>query len=257
MKILVLGCGWVGEEFALRQISLGAEVCATTTNPDKAVRLGADGISAYCVDFDQAVDLSMLPTSFDYVLTSIPATSKHTADVLSQRFERVRTFLETLTYRKHIFLSSVGVYPDQDGTFDESCAVNLNERLLRAEQILAYLPDTLIYRLGGLFGKNRIFAKYFENKVCTTGHQRANFIHLEDVVQLIALGFDQLQAGVYNIVCPKHPTKEEVVRASAKKYGFDLPALFEPQDSFQKYVVADKIINTLGYTFKYPSPLEF
>ena len=238
--------------------SQGAELWLTTTSSDKAMRLERLGYQVQVVDFDRELEQWALPISFDYVLTSVPATSKFPQDVLEQRFTNVRKLLQRITYRKHIFLSSVGVYPDCDGVMDERYAVDLNPRLLLAEELLKSLPYTLIFRLGGLFGKNRIFAKYFANKVCTTGDQLANFVHLDDVIALLELGFAHLEGGeVYNIVSPEHPTKEEVVRASTQKYGYDLPTAFEPADSFQKKVLPTKIAAALNYPFIYPSPLDF
>ncbi|HMR19414.1 MAG TPA: NAD-dependent epimerase/dehydratase family protein [Sphingobacterium sp.] len=259
MKILILGCGWVGEEFAQKMAQEGAELWVTTTSSDdKAARLEKLGYHVQCVDFDCEPDILALPTSFDYVLTSIPATSRHSVEVLSKRFVRVRALIDALTYRKHIFLSSVGIYPDQNGVFDERYTVELNDRLHDAEQIMQASPNTVIYRLGGLFGKNRVFARYFANKICTTGDQLANFVHVDDVVQLIYLGFHDLyETGIYNVVCPLHPRKKDVILASALKYHCDMPSQFEPKDNFQKKVVSDKIIGALNYRFKFASPLDF
>lgn len=222
------------------------------------MRLERLGYQVQVVDFDRELEPWALPTSFDYVLTSVPATSKFSQDVLEQRFTNVQKLLQRITYRKHIFLSSVGVYPDRDGVMDEHYAIGLNSRLLFAEELLKSLPHTLIFRLGGLFGKSRIFAKYFANRVCTTGDQLANFVHLDDVVALLDLGFVHMEGGeVYNVVSPEHPTKEEVVRASAQKYGYDLPTAFEPDNSFQKIILSKKIIDQLGYQFQFSSPLDF
>lgn len=238
--------------------SQGADLWLTTTSSDKAVRLEQLGYQVQVVDFDRELVPWTWPTSFDYVLTSVPATSKFPQDVLEQRFMNVRKLLQRITYRKHIFLSSVGVYPDRDGVIDEHYAIDLNPRLLFAEELLKSLPHTLIFRLGGLFGKNRIFAKYFANRVCATGDQLANFVHLDDVVALLDLGFAHLEGGeVYNIVSPEYPTKEEVVRASTQKYGYDLPIAFEPKDNFQKKVLSTKIVAALNYSFIYSSPLDF
>ncbi len=258
MKILILGCGWVGEAFAEYICRNDAELWVTTTGKDKADRLRKLGFHTVVMDFDVSADWRLLPSSFDYILTSIPATSKHTPEVLFDRFDRVKTLIDRLDYKGHIFLSSVGIYPDQDGIFDESCISDLNERLYRTEKQLLSLSHTSVYRLGGLFGKNRIFAKYFADKVCHTGDQLANFVHITDVVQLIERGFERLMWGeAYNVVCPEHPSKRHVIEASAAKYGYNLPLAFEPREIFHKVVVPDKIIKLLDYTFKYPSPVDF
>lgn len=257
-KILILGCGWVAEDLAVDLLSAGHQVWATTTQSEKCNRLIDLGIHAVLADFDTQVDMSALPGSFDYVLTSVPASSRIDILQTKARFEQLRISLQQITYDKHIYLSSIGVYPDIDFVFKEDYDIDLNARLLVAEKIMLTLANTVVYRLGGLFGKGRIFAKYFENKPCTTGDQIANFVHVDDVVTLINKGFTHsLLSTVYNIVAPEHPSKKEVILASAKKYNFVPPTHWVPKDSFQKIVNSTRIIQELDYTFKYPNPLSF
>jgi len=259
MNILILGCGWVGEELALSYLNDGNQVFVTCTSEEKKERLQGLGLFVTCANFDVDHQIQSFPKAYDYVLVSVPAASRVDQVLLEKRFENLANYLKIISYSKLIYLSSVGVYPDVDGIFDEGYQEDLNHRLLEAEQQLKRtLPEVIIYRLGGLFGKNRIFAKYFQNKICTTGNQPTNFVHLDDVVALIKEGFGKdLSSGIYNIVAPEHPSKEEVIKASAQKYGFDLPSVFEPKDSFQKVVDGSKIKKALDYTFIHPSPLNF
>jgi nucleoside-diphosphate-sugar epimerase len=256
MRILILGCGWVGEEVAKYYISKGDEVYATCTSIDKQEHLLSIGCKVAVVNFDSTNSIEEFPKEFDVVLNSVPASSRNTEEEIAQRFENLKNYISQITYDKHIYLSSIGIYPDIDFTFDESYCGNLNNRLYIAEQKMTQ-TKSITYRLGGLFGKNRIFAKYFENRICT-GDQPANFVHLDDVVDLIVLGFENdLQNSIYNIVAPEHPIKRKVIIASAKQYGFDLPSEFKPQDSFQKIVDGSRIVKEINYQFNYPSPLEF
>lgn len=257
-KVLILGCGWVGEDLAVQLLKDGYQVWATTTQEDKAKRLLALGIQAVVVNFDQKVSSEVFPKTFDYVLTSVPASSRLDVAQSKVRFDHILSFLKDICYIKNIYLSSTGVYPDQDAVFTEEYSDDLNERLYAAEKIMLQAPNTIVYRLGGLFGKNRIFAKYFENRVCTTGDQLANFVHVDDVVQLIQQGFEQhLESNIYNIVAPEHPVKKDVIIASAAKYGFQLPSAFIPENSFQKLVDGSKVMEKLNYTFKYANPIDF
>lgn len=257
--ILILGCGWVGEEFAMAMLDKGFSVYASTTSQEKCTRLKDMGIKSFVHDFDlNSEPIASLPTNFDYVLTSIPATSKLSLDQINYRFANIQSFFNIISFTKHIYLSSIGVYPNIDGYFTEDYELVANERLHGAEIMMLELEKTSVYRLGGLFGKKRIFAKYFENRVCTTGDQLANFIHLDDVIALIYNGFlRDIQFPIYNIVAPEHPTKKEVILASAIKYGFYLPSAWEPEDSFQKRVDGAKIIEELNYCFSYPNPINF
>lgn len=259
LRILILGCGWIGEALADRLMLEGHEVYATTTNLEKYQRLQAAGIFAIMANFDEPVDQSDFPSHIDFVLNSIPAVKRLDYPLLTARFEAARTLLKQLAYRKHIFLSSVGVYPDRDGEFTEETILDERDnKLLAAEVCMQALPNTIVYRLGGLFGGQRIFAKYFQDKVCTTGAQCTNFVHQTDVLNLIQLGFQkQLSASCYNLVTPESSSKREAILASAAKYGFRPPAAFDDQECFQKHVSGDKIRQALDYTFVYPSPLDF
>lgn len=257
--ILILGGGWVGQDVAALMHGAGYEVWISTTSLDKVTMFESLGYHGVHIDFDGELKGEIaLPDSVDFVLNSVPATSRNTAEVLDNRFRNVECLLQRIIFKKHIFLSSIGVYPDKDGLYDEEWTGELDERLLGAEQIMKTLPFTLVYRLGGLFGKERIFAKYFGGRVCQSGEQPANFVHLEDVSALIKLGFDSLNTpDIYNIVAPMHPTKKEVILASASKYGLPLPSRFDTVANYQKLVSGQKIIDRLEYSYKYPSPLYF
>lgn len=261
MRYLILGCGWVGEFVAKLWLKEGHEVWASTTTAEKYHRLLTDGIFVFKQNFDEKLTpVADLPKNFDYILVSVPATNKSSIEELTKRFLRVSDFLSGLNYSKIIFLSSTGIYPDVSKEIDEDSFVEdeLQSKLLLAEKTIGLFQNTHIYRLGGLFGQNRIFAKYFQQKVCTTGGQFANFVHLEDVALLISEGFLKLlKHPIYNVVCPVHPLKQAVIEVSAKKYGFELPSAFNNVDSFQKIVNSNRLQNDLNYTFKYESPLDF
>ncbi len=260
-NLLILGCGWVGEELAYQLKGKGWNVWVTTTTPEKYHRLINDGIFGYIHDFDRDLYVDLpVDISFDAVINSIPATQRNSEAEIDHRFSFVFNALSFINYKKHIFLSSVGVYPDIDGTFDETFNQEelMTQKLRIAEKKMMSLPFSSTFRLGGLFGKNRIFGKYFQDKVVTTGDQPANFIHLDDVIGIIGQALEtNLPIGYYNLVAPEHPSKKEVILKSAQKYMYSYPSSFDPKDSFQKLIVADKITNLLNYQFKYPSPLDF
>ncbi|MBE8714623.1 Rossmann-fold NAD(P)-binding domain-containing protein [Sphingobacterium hungaricum] len=259
--ILILGCGWVGEFAAKAWHKQGYKIWASTTTLEKHHRLSDEGVFSFMLDFDSDENPPAgFPEYFDAILVSVPASKKNSVDDIRNRFYHVKNFVTPLKYSKLIYLSSIGIYPNQtktvsEFTYNES---QLDPKLLVAEQIILTLSNSYLFRLGGLFGLNRIFAKYFENKVCTSGDEIANFIHLEDVFGLLHLAFEiPMRERIYNAVAPEHPLKKEVILASAKKYNFELPSAFENISSFKKNVSGTLLQNDLNYTFKYPSPLDF
>lgn len=263
MKVLILGCGWVGEAFGSAMLRDRAEVFVSTTSVDKLDSLRGAGFEPYLIDFDRpdsGACSNDLPSSFDFVLNSVPASKRMDRAAALARFNRVNRFLSGIHYNKHVYLSSIGIYPDADGEYDESFGDldRLHPTLRVAEDVMLSLTATVVFRLGGLFGRNRILAKYFAGKVCEVGEQPANFVHLEDVVRLIKLAFQEnLPEQVYNVVAPKHPKKEDVIRSSAERYGFALPTAFQAVNNRKKIVSGERLAAAFDYSFLCPSPLDF
>jgi len=240
----------------------GHEVWASTTTYEKYHRLKADGIFSFILDFDckSFPAKADLPDQFDFVLNSIPASQKNSLTVIENRFSNIKLFFGHITWRKQVFLSSIGIYPDKDAVFDESYVdtAELSSKLFLAEKCMLGLAHTIVYRLGGLFGKNRVFAKYFSERICTTGEQPANFVHIDDAVKLIEeASCHLLRHAIYNVVAPLHPKKMDVILASAKKYGYALPLAFEATDAVQKIVSGKLLQEELEYQFILPDPLQF
>jgi len=240
----------------------GHEVWASTTTYEKYHRLKADGIFSFILDFDceSFPEKADLPDQFDFVLNSIPASQKNSLTVIENRFSNIKLFFGHITWRKQVFLSSIGIYPDKDAVFDESYVdtAELSSKLFLAEKCMLGLAHTIVYRLGGLFGKNRVFAKYFSERICTTGEQPANFVHIDDAVKLIEeASCHLLRHAIYNVVAPLHPKKMDVILASAKKYGYALPLAFEATDAVQKIVSGKLLQEELEYQFILPDPLQF
>jgi len=240
----------------------GHEVWASTTTYEKYHRLKADGIFSFILDFDceSFPEKADLPDQFDFVVNSIPASQKNSLTGIENRFSNIKLFFGHIKWRKQVFLSSIGIYPDKDVVFDESYAdtAELSSKLFLAEKCMLGLAHTIVYRLGGLFGKNRVFAKYFSERICTTGEQPANFVHIDDAVKLIEeASYHLLRHAIYNVVAPLHPKKMDVILASAKKYGYALPLAFEATDAVQKIVSGKLLQEELEYQFILPDPLQF
>ncbi|MBK1441976.1 GDP-L-fucose synthase [Parapedobacter sp. ISTM3] len=261
-KVLIIGCGWVGTYVATHLVNGGHQVWATCTSEDKAARLVQLGLKAHVANFDIENKVAGIREAvFDVVIISVPITHKDTMEVVERRFFRLRVFLETHSFGQSMFFGSVGIYPKVDARIAEDtfAAEELEPKLLLGESMLRLaFPDLNILRLGGLFGQERVMAKYFVGKVCEIGYQTANFVHVEDVYGIIrAMMAARSQGKTYNVVCPEHPLKKDVIDVSATKYGYGLPAAFSEADKTAKMVLPDRLVADLGYRFVYRSPLQF
>ena len=262
MDILIVGCGWVGTHIATVLVGAGHRVWATCTSVEKAQRLGAIGLTATVADFDREGEHPRLGREvFDVAIISVPITRKDGVDIVHRRFAGLVDFLDQLSFNQSFFFGSVGIYPKVSATITETTFsdANLEPKLLLGETALrAAYPNLNVLRLGGLFGFERVMAKYFVGKVCEIGYQTANFVHVVDIQGIIAAMIAAGSQGkTYNVVCPEHPLKKEVIAASAAKYGYGLPTAFSEADQTAKVVSPERLIADLDFKFEYRSPLAF
>lgn len=262
MDILVVGCGWAGSYIAAELLAAGHRVWATCRSPDKAQHLAQIGLISLVVDFDREEPLPRFEQeAFDTAIISVPVTRKDDVDGVNQRFTKLQAFLAGITFRQSFFFGSVGIYPKvsaviAEDTFSDNA---LDEKLLLGESKLqAAYPNLNVLRLGGLFGLDRVIAKYFAGKVCDIGYQTANFVHVVDIYGVIRVMIEKKSQGkTYNIVCPQHPLKKDVIEASAARYGYDVPLAYSETDKTAKIVSPGRLLTDLAYQFSYPSPLQF
>lgn len=262
MDILIVGCGWVGTYIATALVGAGHRVWATCTSVEKSQRLAAIGLTATVANFDREGELPQLERKvFDVAIISVPITRKDDTAVVHRRFAGLVDFLDRLSFNQSFFFGSVGIYPKVSATITESTFkdADLDPKLLLGETALrkAY-PNLNVLRLGGLFGFERVMAKYFVGKVCEIGYQTANLVHVVDIQGVIAAMIAAGSQGrTYNVVCPEHPLKKEVIAASAAKYRYGMPTAFSDADRTAKVVSPDRLVAELDYTFEYRSPLAF
>ena len=160
---------------------------------------------------------------------------------------------------KIIFLSSTSVYVNVGGELNEEAAINENALLAKAEALLtaSAFPITIL-RLGGLMGVERFVAKYFSGRFVDGGNCPVNYVHQEDVLELISRSISKIEQGTYNIVAPEHPAKHEVGDADCDLRKMP-PAKWDLAAACRdgKMVSSEKIMRELNYSFRYPDPCLF
>jgi len=178
-------------------------------------------------------------------------------------------FLHTLSKHKHInnikqilFISSTSIYPSIKKEFKEDEIINRNNTSKKvvydAEQIILSINNSVILRCAGLMGYNRIAGKYFANKTITCQNERVNYIHKDDVINIIKSVIQKnIHNEIYNLCSPIHPKKAEVYLLNAKKYNFLAPIFKDNLPTKNRIINTDKVIEELGYVYKYNNPLNY
>ncbi len=127
------------------------------------------------------------------------------------------SFVKTY-HGKLVFISTCSVYGAQDELLDESAPTNplsvYASTKLASEAILVGRDDTLVLRLGTLFGVGDNWSRlrldlavnvltqkaYLENELeMFGGEQWRPFLHVKDVGNVIALNMAEFKSGIFNL----------------------------------------------------------
>lgn len=246
MNVGIIGCGWLGERL-LSHLSDKHRMYVTIRTKRN---LSTDNYY-HCleVDFDNFIPGKwQVLSDLDSIIIAIPFGRRLSVEILQNRLKNICNFIEGFN-KQLFFTSSVGIYPSVNGTIDENFPIpDLQPELYFVEKYLKdKFPKINILRLGGLMGDDRYLSKY----VVSESHQMVNHIHYQDVCRVIEriMTFG-LHSKTYNIVAPKHPTKQEIMNHQT---GIHLPLEF----AYGKIVTSEKVIRELDYDFLYPNPLYF
>ncbi len=251
MNIGILGCGWLGSRIA-EKFSSENNIYTTTTSSDKIITLDQKGFNPTLVDLDgefsadnniQWEAISII----DVLIITVPFSLRKENDihVIHQRVKNIATLIGD--FRSQIFfISTTGVYPDENKCFTEVDIVN--EKASAEYLFKSHYPQVNILRLGGLMGDNRQLGNYNVLNLDAP----VNHVHFEDVILVIEKMINQkCHSALFNLVAPEHPTKREVI-CKQKNIPF-----VEKKLEGGKTVSSKKIVVELYYEFKHNDPRYF
>lgn len=263
MEISILGCGWLGLPLGGSLVEKGHSMKGSTTSEHKISLLSARDIEPFLLKFSPQVENKNV---LDFLNTKVlivcipPRAGKYGEDFHVQQIQSLIEYLPSSSVKCIIYISSTSVYPDLNREVTEEDKVIENHALIKVENLLKSLPQNVtILRCGGLMGVERIPAKYFAGKTINTGKIPVNYVHQQDVIQIITLILENgYWNETFNVVSPKHPVREEIYLKNCKELGFEKPIFEEPTQAIPfKIISPKKLISQTGYKFLYADPLDF
>lgn len=193
---------------------------------------------------------------------TVPSDDFYKSDILiiaiNTKDNYLRTLHNTISLAPKsttvILMSSISVYREFDSDVDESFDIKVQSLQKDAEDIVINsVENSIILRLGGLMGEDRVAGKWKKVSIFEDGY--ANYVHRDDVVSIVkTLLNSDIKRGIYNVVAPIHPTRQEIHKKNASKFGLILGTF---NGFSNRRVSSQKLINELNYTFLYPNPLDF
>lgn len=237
LKIAVLGCGYVGAEFARQARAAGHEVLGVVRSAPSRDRLRQAGVPAAAFDI-QSDDWSALPGAFDAVVYAA-STGGGGPEAYALAYDlgvrRAIGWAHAVGAKVFVFTSSTGVYRQDDGgVVDESSEVGgapTADAILRGEQavMVSGFAKARVLRFGGLYGPGRHHLvdqlRRGENVIGGRVDHFINYLHRDDAASsvLAAIIRGPQGARTYNVGDGKPVTKEALARWIAARLGQSEP----------------------------------
>ena len=216
-SVAILGCGWVGKALESALLASGYVVHCLTRDIMANEKAGL-----YCVD----VLVIAIPPRDNYL------------DVLEETLAHINVAAQV------ILLSSISFYDEKP------LVVEAEMRVQKLHK------TTVVLRLSGLMGYDRVAGKYTSGKVWDYD-MRTNYVHRDDVVGVIASVIkSDISNEVFDVVAPQQSIKKEIFAQNAKQFGFN-ESTFLDSTVRGKVLTSEKLIERLDYTFIKEDVKEF
>jgi nucleoside-diphosphate-sugar epimerase len=241
MKIAILGCGYVGAEFARQAKAAGHEVLGVVRSEASRDKLRGKGIASEAFDL-YAGDWTLLPKQFDAVVYAA-STGGGGPEAYALAYDvgvkRALAWAREVGAHSFVFTSSTGVYRQDDGGLvDEESIVGgapTANAILGGERAVldSGFAKARVLRFGGLYGPGRHHMvdqlRRGDNVIGGRVDHYINYLHRDDAASsiLAALVAGLAGARVYNVGDGHPVTKEALARWIAERLGQSSP-IFDP-----------------------------
>jgi nucleoside-diphosphate-sugar epimerase len=276
MRVLIIGCGYVGLPLGAELARLGHEVFGLTRSGATGAALQERGLRPLSADITRRADLDGLPGPFDWVVNTVASNQggpEEYRQVYVEGMRNILQWLEAAPPKKLVYTSSTSVYGQTDGSLVKESspaqpADELGRLLLDAEQLLldaarANKIPAVILRSAGIYGPGRghLFLQYLkgEARIPGRGERLINMIHRDDLAACILTALKSGRPGeVYNAAEPV--PQIHFFRWLSETLGRNMPPFVreDPADSRKRALTHKKVSNRklrmeLGCVLRYPT----
>ena len=277
MRVLIVGCGYVGVPLGAELVRLGHEVFGLRRSPLAENELKAAGIQPLFADVKKLEELKKLPHDFDWVVNCVAAggDAENYREVYFNGTKNLIEWLAPNPPKKFIYTSSTSVYGQNDGPVvtekdpavpdaPTSKILVVTEKLLLTAVAKRQFP-AVILRVAGIYGPDRghWFKQFMKDAahIDGDGSRCLNMIHRDDLVGCIIAALKSGRAGeIYNAADDEPVNQLHFFQWLAQAVDKPLPPS-EPEnpDAVRRRGVTNKRVSNrklkmeLGHPFKYPT----
>ena len=266
-RILIAGCGYVGQAAADLYHAAGWAVEGWTRSAESAVALSAKPYPICAVDISRRARVAERTGTFDAVI-HCASSSGGDAEIYRQVYlDGARNLLEMFPGSKLLFTSSTSVYAQRDGSWvteeSETKPTRETSQTLLETEGLVLANGGIVARLAGIYGPGRsaLLTKFVEGTaiIDPENDRFVNQVHRDDIAAaLLLLSSHELEgAGIYNVVDDKPMLQSECYHWLAQRLNRPLPPIGKSKqqrkrgDSNKR--VSNAKLRALGWTARYPT----
>ena len=278
MRVLIVGCGYVGLPLGAELVKQGHEVFGLRRSDSASAELTAAGIHPLAADITRPDDLAKLPSSFEWVVNTVSSSKGGPDEYQAVYLDGTRNLLDWLAKappQKFVFTSSTSVYAQTDGSLVKEDAPTAPQSptsrlLVETESLLLQAASerkfpAVILRVAGIYGPDRghLFLQYLRNeaRIAGKGERFLNMIHRDDLVSAIVAALQSGRPGqIYNAVDDEPVAQIHFFRWLSETLGKWMPPFATAEEPAErkrgqtnKRVSNRRLKSELGVRFKYPT----
>jgi nucleoside-diphosphate-sugar epimerase len=269
-RILIAGCGYLGEAAADLFFARNWEVEGWTRSMEAAQKLSAKSYPVRAVNLSDRAQVADCKNEFDAVI-HCASTRGGNVDLYRRVYlDGVRNLLGRFPRSKILFVSSTSVYAQTGGEWvtEESAAEPKHEtgKILREAEQLTIDHDGIVLRLAGIYGPRRSHLL----KRCLAGEvvidpdndRFINQIHRDDAASasFLLLNRQATSREVFNVVDDQPILQSECYRWLAEKLNRPFPPVGRSTSKSKRGRNNKRVSNAklrgLGWTLGYPNFVE-
>jgi len=278
MRVLIVGCGYVGLPLGVELVKQGHEVFGLRRSPGGEAEMTGAGLKPLIADITRPEELSKLPGPFDWVVNTVSSSKGGEEEYRQVYLQGTRHLIEWLaptSLKKFVYTSSTSVYGQTDGSVVKESSPTepvsaTSQLLVETEKLLVDAVVTrkfpaVILRVAGIYGPDRghLFLQYLrdEARIAGKGERVLNMLHRDDLVSAIIAALKNGRTGeVYNAVDDEPVAQIHFFRWLSETLGKWMPPFAtEEENTARKRGLTNKKISNrklkmeLGVALKYPT----
>lgn len=264
-RILIAGCGYVGQATADLFHAAGWDVEGWTASATSAAALSAKPYPICQVDISNPDQVAEHPGTFEAVVHCASSRGGGIESYQQVYLNGARNLLDR--FEKMLFTSSTSVYAQRDGSWvtEESETKPVRETgrvLLETEKVVLGRGGT-VARLAGIYGPDRsaLLTKFLAGTatIDPENDRFVNQVHRDDIASalfLLVSGKWQ-ERQIYNVVDDEPTRQSDCYRWLAERLNRSLPPIRKSAEQRKRGDTNKRVSNaklrSLGWTLQYPT----